>query len=202
MILAATFATWYWTFKKTKVPFFTLAAGISRTMRFHLGTVAFGALILTICRMIRLMLEVADRYLKKYDNAFTRAIMCVLKCFFWCLEKFLKFVNRNAFIMCAIHGKNFCASAKDAFNLLLRNCLRVLAVDKVTDWLFFISKVFIALLMSYGTYMFMQSEVFETELNYKFGPPIIIFFGAYFIASTFFGVYSMAVDTLFLCFCE
>lgn len=33
--------------------------------------------------------------------------------------------------MCAIHGKNFCGSAKDAFNLLMRNLLRVFALDKV-----------------------------------------------------------------------
>lgn len=44
----------------------------------------------------------------------------------------MKFLNRNAYIMCAIHGKNFCSSAKDAFNLLMRNVLRVFALDKVS----------------------------------------------------------------------
>lgn len=33
--------------------------------------------------------------------------------------------------MCAIHGKNFCASAKDAFMLLMRNIVRVFVLDKV-----------------------------------------------------------------------
>lgn len=132
MVLAATFATWYWTFNKSDVPFFTLTRGVGRTIRYHLGTVAFGALILTICRIIRVILEYIDQKLKKYDNAVTRGILCCLKCFFWCLESFLKFLNRNAYIMCAVHGGNFCTSAKDAFNLLMRNFLRVLALDKVT----------------------------------------------------------------------
>lgn len=99
--------------------------------RYHIGTLAFGSLIITICRLIRVGIEYVDHKLKKFDNPFVRAILCCCKCFFWCLEKFLKFINRNAYIMCAIHGKNFCASAKDAFMLLMRNILRVFVLDKV-----------------------------------------------------------------------
>ena len=36
----------------------------------------------------------------------------------------MRFVNRNAYIMCAIYGENFCASAKEAFSLLMRNAAR------------------------------------------------------------------------------
>jgi choline transporter-like protein 2/4/5 len=39
-------------------------------------------------------------------------------------------------------------------------------------------------------------------LNYTVVPILIIGFGTYFIANIFFGVYAMAVDTLFLCFCK
>lgn len=28
-----------------------------------------------------------------------RCIMCCFKCCLWCLEKFIKFLNRNAYIM-------------------------------------------------------------------------------------------------------
>lgn len=100
---------------------------------YHLGTIAFGSLILAICRLIRVILEYINHKLKKYDNAFVKAVMCCLRCFFWCLEKFIKFINKNAYIMCAIHGKNFCRSAKDAFNLLMRNVVRVFVLDKVSS---------------------------------------------------------------------
>lgn len=33
MVLAGTFATWYWTFNKSDVPFFTVTASIGRTVR-------------------------------------------------------------------------------------------------------------------------------------------------------------------------
>lgn len=33
MVLAATFATWYWTFQKKNVPYFTLTVGLGRSIR-------------------------------------------------------------------------------------------------------------------------------------------------------------------------
>ena len=36
----------------------------------------------------------------------------------------MKFINRNAYIMTAVYGKNFCWSAKEAFTLLMRNIVR------------------------------------------------------------------------------
>ncbi|XP_066993399.2 choline transporter-like 2 [Anabrus simplex] len=212
MVLAGTFATWYWTFKKSDVPFFTLTHSLLRTLRYHLGTLAFGSLILAICRMIRVMLEYLNKKLGKYDNAFVRAVMCCLRCFFWCLEKFIRFINRNAYIMCAIHGKNFCKSARDAFNLLMRNIIRVFVLDKVTDFLLFLGKFMItAGMVALSFYFFGDKLQFEEvpeihnavpDLNYYFVPVIVIGIGTYFITSVFFGVYAMAVDTLFLCFLE
>ena len=43
----------------------------------------------------------------------------------------MKFINRNAYILTAINGTNFCSSAKEAFSLILRNCVRVVVLDKV-----------------------------------------------------------------------
>ena len=40
------------------------------------------------------------------------------------------------------------------------------------------------------------------ELNYSFTPIICIVIGTYFVTTSFFNVYSMAVDTLFLCFLQ
>ncbi|XP_037914056.1 choline transporter-like 2 isoform X4 [Hermetia illucens] len=202
MVLAGAFATWYWTFHKSDVPFFTLTKSVGRTTRYHLGTLAFGALIVTICRIIRVILEWIDAKLKKFDNACTRAILCCMKCFFWCLEKFLRFINKNAYIMCAIHGKNFCTSARDAFNLLMRNCIRVIVVDKVTEFLLFLSKLLLTLGLGTATYFYIGTYAANQEIHYRITPTIIVMIGTYLITTVFFQVYSMAVDTLFLCFLE
>lgn len=209
LILAIVFSTWYWTFRKRDVPFFTLTRAIFITLWYHLGTVAFGSLIIAICSFIRAMIEFAEQKIKKYDNAFTKAIFCCLRCFFWCLHKFLCFVNRNAYIMCAVHGKNFCSSAKNAFELLMRNVIRVVVVDKVTDFVFFLGKAFITAGMVVAAYNIFTRPVRlldnsgrDVYLNYPWLPIVIVGFITYVVASIFFSVYSMAVDTLFLCFLE
>ncbi|XP_060534569.1 choline transporter-like 2 isoform X2 [Cylas formicarius] len=206
MMLAQVFAQWYWTFQKRNLPFFALTSAVYRTLRYHIGTLAFGSLIIAICKIIRACLEYIDHKLKKYDNEITKVIMCCLKCFFWCLENFLKFLNKNAYIMCAIHGKGFCASARDAFMLLMRNIVRVFVLDKVTDFLFFLSKVLVTVGVGAVAYLCFATDLVSfidnSSLNYGVVPVIIIMIATYLIASLFFSVYSMAVDTLFLCFLE
>ncbi|XP_026811384.1 CTL-like protein 2 [Rhopalosiphum maidis] len=211
MVLAITFTSWYWTFHKRDLPFFSLTSSFYKTIRYHLGTVAYGSLIIAICNFIRAILEWVETKLKKYDNSFTRAIFTCMRCFFWLLNKFLRFVNRNAYIMCAMYGKNFCTSAKQAFDLLLRNVMRLVVLDKVTDFIFFVGKIVIMgttiAAFYFGFYEPLEPirkfEFFnQPVLNYKWLPMVIIAASSWVISSTFFHVYSIAVDTLFLCFLE
>ncbi|GFR06390.1 choline transporter-like protein 4 [Trichonephila clavata] len=205
--LSGAFASYYWTRDKTKnIPICAIGGGTYRCIRYHLGSIAFGSLLIAIVRMIRVMLEYIDKKCKKYDNPCTRAILCCMKCCFWCLEKFLRFISKNAYIMIAIYGKNFCSSSKKAFQLLMRNILRVVVLDKITDFLLFMGKlVVVAVSVAVAFYFFGTEQKFYKgipPMNYNFLPPIVIGFGAYLIASAFFSVYGMAVDTLFLCFLE
>ncbi|KAF0303055.1 Choline transporter-like protein 4 [Amphibalanus amphitrite] len=211
MILAGAFAAWYWTFDKSKnLPTTPLLDSAGRTLRYHIGTLAFGSLIIAIVRLIRLILDYIQKKAQKYPGSeVVKAILCCCKCCMWCLEKFLKFINRNAYIMCAIYGKNFCTSAKDGFNLLMRNILRVLAVNSVCDFLLFLGKVLITLGVTVGSFYFLDSRIpiegLETVVpstNSPWPPTFTIAIGCYFITSLFFSVYEMAVDTIFLCFLE
>ncbi|XP_024945858.1 CTL-like protein 2 isoform X2 [Cephus cinctus] len=199
MILAGTFATWYWTYRKEDVPFFTMSISIWRTIRYHLGTLAFGSLIITICRLIRLLLESIDAKLKEYNNKLARGCLKCCKCCFWLLESFLKFINRNAYIMCAIHGKNFFPSARDAFNLLMRNIIRVAVLDKITDWILLLGKILITGLFIWITWWYYQDS---KEINYWAVPILLVGVGSFLISTVFFTVHSAAVDTIFLCFLE
>ncbi|MCJ8750301.1 hypothetical protein PDJAM_G00261170 [Pangasius djambal] len=173
--------------------------------RFHTGSLAFGALILSTVQFIRVVLEYLDHKLKGVHNALARFLLCCLKCCFWCLEHFIRFLNRNAYIMIAIYGKNFCASARDAFFLLMRNVVRVAVLDKVTDFLLFLGKILISGSVGVLAFFFFtrQIPVFQDKvpsLNYYWVPLLTVVFGSYLVAHGFLSVYAMCVDTLFLCF--
>ncbi|XP_023337592.1 choline transporter-like protein 4 [Eurytemora carolleeae] len=122
MVLAGCFSSWYWAFNKSKdVPSFPIISSFYRAFRYHLGSLAFGSLIIAILRMIRLAIQYVEEKIKEkgLDNPATKVILCLCKCCFWCLEKFMKFLNRNAYIITASYGYNFCKSAKVTDFLLL-----------------------------------------------------------------------------------
>uniref|UniRef100_A0A673G1Q6 Choline transporter-like protein n=1 Tax=Sinocyclocheilus rhinocerous TaxID=307959 RepID=A0A673G1Q6_9TELE len=192
MTLAGAFASYYWAPNKPNdMPAFPLCASLGRSLRYHTGSLAFGSLILAIIQIIRVLLEYIDHKLKGAENKFAKFLLCCLKCCFWCLEKFIKFMNRNAYIMVAIYGKNFCRSARDAFFLLMRNVIRVVVLDKVTDFILFLGKLLIVGLVA---------VCLKNLFAFFFLQTVLV--GSYLIAHGFFSVYAMCVDTLFLCFCE
>ncbi|XP_015760153.1 PREDICTED: choline transporter-like protein 4 [Acropora digitifera] len=183
-VLAGSFASYYWAWdKKTDIPKFAVASSFYRTLRYHTGSLAFGSLIIAIVQLIRAALEYIDHKLRgNYDyfnfvpagpgeqSEITKYLIKCLKCCFWCLEKFLKFLNKNAYIMVAIHGKNFCKSAKDAFFLLMRNIVRVVVLDKVTDFILFLGQLTITAGIAVGSFYWFERQ---ENLNYYLAPVIV-----------------------------
>nr|XP_041567740.1 choline transporter-like protein 2 isoform X2 [Taeniopygia guttata] len=206
--LAGAFASYYWAFKKPDdMPAFPLFSAFGRALRYHTGSLAFGSLVLAVVQVIRVTLEYLDHRLKAAENKFAKFLLSCLKCCFWCLEKFIKFLNRNAYIMIAIYGTNFCTSARNAFFLLMRNIIRVAVLDKVTDFLFFLGKLLIVGSVGILAFFFFTHRIKLVQdtappLNYYWVPILTVIVGSYLIAHGFFSVYGMCVDTLFLCFLE
>ncbi|XP_068607309.1 choline transporter-like protein 2 [Brachionichthys hirsutus] len=206
--LSGAFASYYWAFKKPEdIPAYPIFASLGRALRYHTGSLAFGSLILSLVQVIRVVLEYLDHKLKGAQNKCAKFLLSCMKCCFWCLEKCIKFLNRNAYIMIAIYGKSFCPSARDAFFLLMRNIVRVAVLDKVTDFLLFLGKLLVVGIVGIFSFFFFSGRIKAVEdaapsLNYYWVPILTVVVGSYLIAHGFFSVYAMCVDTLFLCFCE
>nr|XP_035954905.1 choline transporter-like protein 5 isoform X3 [Halichoerus grypus] len=206
--LAGAFASYYWALKKPDdIPQYPVFTAFGRAIRYHTGSLAFGSLILALIQMFKLVLEYLDHRLKEAQNNISKFLQCCLKCCFWCLEKMVKFFNRNAYVMIAIYGKNFCRSARDAFNLLMRNVLKVAVMDKVTDFVLILGKILVAgcigvlafLLFTHRLPMMIEGP---TSLNYYWVPLLTVIIGSYLVAHGFFSVYAMCIDTIFICFLE
>merc|ERR1712113_1354607 len=127
-----------------------------------------GSLVIAIIRMLRTILEYVE---KKFNNDLTKCLLKCCQCCLWCLEKFMRFINRNAYIMCAVKSTSFCKSARDAFNLLMRNLVRVVVLDSVVDFLLFLGKIVIVLITGVTSYMAFSGQIPELRdqipsLNY------------------------------------
>ncbi|XP_063480130.1 choline transporter-like protein 5 isoform X2 [Symphalangus syndactylus] len=206
--LAGAFATYYWAMKKPDdIPRYPLFTAFGRAIRYHTGSLAFGSLIIALIQMFKIVLEYLDHRLKRTQNTFSKFLQCCLRCCFWCLENAIKFLNRNAYIMIAIYGRNFCRSAKDAFNLLMRNVLKVAVTDEVTYFVLFLGKILVAGSIGVLAFLFFTQRLpviaqGPASLNYYWVPLLTVILGSYLIAHGFFSVYAMCVETIFICFCE
>ena len=65
---------------------------------YHLGTAAFGSLIIAIVKTIRAVLTYIQKKAAKSKLRVAVVILSVLKCLLWCVEKCLKFINKQAYI--------------------------------------------------------------------------------------------------------
>ena len=84
----------------------TILSAFYRLLRFHLGTAAFGSLIIAIIQMIRIILKYLEHKVKDWEKkGCSGPLLYILKgalscaqCVLWCFEKCMKFININAYI--------------------------------------------------------------------------------------------------------
>jgi hypothetical protein len=147
-------AAWYWSTDKASVGTglgsATIMKSLKRYVRYNLGTVIFGALIIAIVQLIRILMNYYLSQMEKLEkNEAMKKVIAVMKCLvnccLWCLEKFIGFINKKAYIMSATHGMSFCKGAFRGFLLVLRNILQIAAVSVITPAIMFFGKFFICL---------------------------------------------------------
>ncbi|XP_062578584.1 choline transporter-like protein 1 isoform X1 [Saccostrea cucullata] len=197
-VIASAIATWY--FKRDKSSMgCPILTGIWRVMRYHMGSIAFGSFIIALVRLARLILAYIQSRLRDKSGAVVDFILKVLQCCLWCFEKFLAYLNRNAYIEIAIFGHSFCTGAKKAFMLILENALRVAAINSIGDFVLFLGKLStVAVVLVVGNEFFRGHE----DVNFAFVPITVSCVVAFAIAHCFLLVYEITIDTIFLCFCE
>ena len=125
MIVSMSVAKWYFTKNKMTIGSWTVLGSIKDTILYHAGTCAYGSLILAIVQFIRAIIARLQKKAKEMDSKIASAILCCCQCCFACMECCLKFLNKNAYIQCAIFSTAFCKSCRQAFALIFRNAARI-----------------------------------------------------------------------------
>ncbi|KAH8851205.1 Choline transporter-like protein 2 [Schistosoma japonicum] len=205
MALAGVFAEYYFTrFDRKPQLRCSSIRSLFRSIFYHSGSLAFGSFLIALLQWLRSVLEYLHIKLKKANNPIAAFFLKCFSCCFWLLEKCLRFINRNAFIMIAIYGQNFCSASGSALSLLSRNLVRLVVVDKVTDFILFIGKLVIVGSVGGMAYIYLEGILIglRPNLHYTFAPLCIIILCSYLVASLFSNVFETGVETTFLCFLE
>jgi len=104
-------------------------------MRYHLGTLSFGAFVIALAAMPRIILEYIDQQTKEAQesNPLLKCGMCVARCFLWCFHKCIKYLTSMTFINTAVTGETFCKSARTVFGIIWKDPIQ-LGLIKIATW--------------------------------------------------------------------
>jgi Plasma-membrane choline transporter len=123
LIIAVSVAKWYFTKNKMTIGSWTVLGSIIDVCWYHTGTAAFGSLLVAIVQLIRAIIAKAQKEAEKSGSKLAKCVLCCCQCCFWCLENFIKFINKNAYIQTAIWSTSFCTSKLFSFSERRLLCL-------------------------------------------------------------------------------
>jgi hypothetical protein len=211
--MATTVATIYWEPARDgaqwswKSACCTVITATKEVARYHFGSICFGALVVSIAQTIRLVVSYWMRQAEhlREMHKFVHYAMKVCACCLWCLEKIVKYLTKNAYIVMAITGQNFLCSAWGAFKLVAANPLRVFLVQSIANIIVLLGKLVITGFVTGGFFFYISNgEQFKPggshEITSPIAPTIFVGLLSFFVASAFMAAYDCATDTLLLSF--
>ncbi|KAJ4836176.1 Choline transporter protein 1 [Turnera subulata] len=210
-VIAGSVATYYWARGETspEIPFLPVFSSMKRLMRYSLGSVALGSLIVSFVESIRFILESIRRKLKVAsttpDSWIGKAVYHTSRFCLRCTEWTIKSVNRNAYIMIAITGKSFCRASAIATELIINNILRIGRVNVIGDVILFLGKLCVSLSSAVFAFLMLDTHKYRNAHNKISSPlfPVLVCWAlGYVVATLFFAVVEMSIDTIILSFCQ
>ncbi len=195
MTIAGVIGQWYFTrpeegTDKKHIPMGSICSSLHRVFRYHLGTIAFGSLLITIVQLIRAILMYVDEHTKgaQQNNTAMKIFMKVVQCCLWCFEKCLKFITNNAYIITATRGTAFCTSTYRAFTLIMGQVVTLSMLNMITAFVMVVGKLFVTGISVVAAYIWitqLKSSTSTIEIRNKTIPLAMTGLLAYTVARTF-----------------
>ena len=212
IIMAISVGSGYFVTDSADTPKWAVINATKKTWRYHAGSAIFGALIIAIVQFIRaIMMYVTKQVEAQAGGAdklpmHMKVIMAVANCCMWCVEKIVKFLTKNAYIIVGIEGKYFCTAAFRSFKLLFANAVRFAVMVTVSFFMLLLARIAVALWSAMVCYIVLTNADRyiadgEFEILNTAAPCAIVFVVAFIVSTAFFEAYGMTIDTLLLCFC-
>lgn len=170
------------------------------TYRYNMGTLAFGSFILTLVWIIRGIFEYIGEKIHQASggNKCTECLLCAIRCCLDCFDRFIRYLNRNAYIYCAISSESFCPSALHSFLLILKNHAKFAFVEGIADGFMFLAKSFVAILTTLSGYALL-GPMTGIKID-PVMPCVFIFCFGYLVASQFISIFDVSANTILQCY--
>ena len=125
-------------------------------VRYHLGSVCLGSMLITLVKVIKMIIKAFKRKASEgTSSAFVQMLFACSEWLFEKLEKVVKYLIRNAYIIVAKDGTPLYDSGKKAFGLIFKNLQDVLLLNLLGDFTLFLGKVFVTAITTFIGYEMM-----------------------------------------------
>jgi len=209
------YSTQLWFFKdyhNGRKGFITLpmVRGFCMAVKYHLGTLALGSFLLSLLEAIHFVLAMIHKRIQDAEEeAGTCSVAKILGgcccCCMSCFECFIRFMNKNAYIVTAVESEPFCHAAQIAFSILANE---IAAIGMLSIALkFFMAAGFVSItsLGAYLTWLLLhtldmfknpESEQFVASPEWVTGAAALI---SAVVAGTFMVMFDTVADTMLFC---
>jgi choline transporter-like protein 2/4/5 len=117
-------------------------------------------------------------------------------------RQIVELISANAYVLVAIRGEGFCASAGRASSLMLANGLRMATLAVVGDAMLFLGKLGTAASSAFFTFVYLDKTYPDGTLSSPLIPVVVVFLTAFAIASVAFGVVEQAINATIMALCD
>ncbi|KJE94211.1 hypothetical protein CAOG_04889 [Capsaspora owczarzaki ATCC 30864] len=198
MTIAGAVSDWL-TCEKRKIPCSRpVWNSFMRTMYFHLGSIAFGSLVMVVAALLRLLISRVRQMLRKSKNDFAKLLLSCFDCLVLSMASFMEFVTRMAYVQMAISGEPFCRAGRKSVGLLSRNALPFAVVQSATSLVMTLGLCFIALTSALIIAGVLRSK---EDLDVLAFPFIIMIFQGVLVVMMYTGVFNVTIQAIFLHYC-
>ena len=202
-VYASSACIWYFTSEKGTEDH-PIAKSFFRGIRYHFGSICFGATIIAIIRFIMFFLEYVKKKLeasvgtgeKKIAKCFKCIISCC-QCCLGCCAKVMEYINKHAYIQIALKGDSFCTAAFEGFGLLIRNLGRFSMLAFLGGILSIFGTIFITVSSALiGYFVITEVDYFSADLNSCILPVIAFGIVGFILGHVTMSIFSVSGDAL------
>ena len=199
-VYASTACIWYFNYEKGTENH-PIAKSFHRGVRYHFGSLVFGATIVAIIRFLMFFVEyIKKQMLKsagKTQGKCIKCVFCCIECCLACCNKIMEFVNKHAYIQIALKGDSFCTAAWEGFGLIIRNLGRFSALAAISTVFTFIGTIFITVgSCIIGYFLITNVEYFSKDLNSCVLPVVAFGLIGFIMGRVTMSIFSVSGDAL------
>jgi len=187
------------------IPAHPMSTATCIAVRWHMGTAAFGSLVLSLLWVARILINFFAKLADWDENSMMRYVCCCFRCCTMVFQSFVRYMNKMAYLQTVLHGYDFCDAAFIGLQCVLKGIKQVGTTTYISSFVLVVVKVTVSLAVTAIAELMLRSGKFgvtNADITYSWVPYSIVFICAFTISTAFMVILEVAIDAVLVGWCE